>query len=254
MKRLATVAFIVAGMISAACAQRGGSHGGFSGHSAPPAHGGFGGSAPAFHGSFSAPSRPASSQRYGPTSRPLVNAQGSARSSYPGRSDHRMPYHPRHDRDNRYGWGIPYAYSGFPGWYNPYYPGYPGFMDYGDYGDNQDSSAPQNYDSQGYAPQDNSPQGGQAQGEYEGRPEPPPWPSYNPPQPVAAQLPVESVTLVFNDGNPPEQIRNYILTPAALYIFDNHRREVPIGHIDLAATAKANHDAGVDFNLPGVAR
>ena len=67
MRRVATIALIVASVASFACAQRGASHGGFSGHSGPSFHGAVGRSAPAFHGSFtgSAPSRLAAPPRYG---------------------------------------------------------------------------------------------------------------------------------------------------------------------------------------------
>jgi hypothetical protein len=41
------------------------------------------------------------------------------------------------------------------------------------------------------------------------------------------------------------------LTPTILYILDQHRQEIPIDHLDLAATEKVNRDAGVDFSLPG---
>jgi len=248
MKRLATVALIVAGIVSPACAQRGSSHGGFSGHSGPSIHGGFNSPAPAFHGSYTAPSRSAAPPRNF-TARPPVAARSSTRNG-PGsfNPSSGFAYHPGHRppyrRDNRFGWGIPYVYSGwYPGssnWFNPYYLGYPG------YGDNDDTSA-----TEGYAPQGNEPQDYASQSNDEDTQEPPPWPSYNPPQPAAAPQSSEPVTLVFNDGTPSEQIQNYILTPAALYIYDVRRREIPIGQIDLAATAKANHDAGVDFSLPG---
>jgi hypothetical protein len=157
-----------------------------------------------------------------------------------------MPYNPRNDRDDR---RTPYIYPPWSGWYNPYFMGYPGSSGYSGYQENQDPSA-----SQGYAPQDYQPQPDDSQsGDYL-RPDLPPWPSNNPPQPAAAQEPVESVTLVFNDGHPTEQIHNYILTSATLYVFDQHRRAIPIGHIDLAATAKVNSDAGVDFTLPTPSR
>jgi hypothetical protein len=62
----------------------------------------------------------------------------------------------------------------------------------------------------------------------------------------------DAVTIVFKDGRPPEQIRNYILTGTTLYIQDGHRRNVPVDQLDLVATAKANVDAGVDFQLPNL--
>ena len=253
MKRLATVALIVAAIASPSFAQRGSSHGGFSSHSGPSIHSGFSHSAPAFHGGFtgSAPSRSIAPPRYF-AARPPVAARSSMRNG-PGNlnASSGFAYHPGHRPpyrgDNRFGWGIPYNYSpSYPGssnWFNPYSLGYPG------YGADDDSSA-----AEGYAPQGNPPEDYAAQPENEGTQEPPPWPSYNPPPPAAAPQSSEPVTLVFIDGTPSEQIRNYILTPAALYVYDVHRREIPIGHIDLAATAKANHDAGVDFSLPAPPR
>ncbi len=253
MKRLATVALIVASIAFPICAQHGSSRGGFSGPSGPSIHGGFSSPAPAFRGGFNgpAPSRSMAPPRNF-TARPPYAPQGftrnapsnsSARYGSPDHSGHRPPYR----RPNRYGRGIPNIYSGwYPGWsgaFDPYYLGNP------DNGANDDSSA-----AMGYAPQNNQPQDYAPQPGDQGAPEPPPWPSYNPPQPAAAQQSSEPVTLVFNDGTPSEQIRNYVLTPAALYIYDQHRREIPIAHIDLAATAKANQDTGVDFDLPAFSR
>ena len=58
------------------------------------------------------------------------------------------------------------------------------------------------------------------------------------------------VTLVFRDGRPPEQIHNYLLTRTTLYVQDGRRREISVEQLDLAATQRANHDAGVEFRLP----
>ena len=59
-----------------------------------------------------------------------------------------------------------------------------------------------------------------------------------------------AVTPVFKDGRPPEQIHNYLLTRTTLYVRDQHHRDIPLNQLDLAATQKVNHDAGVDFQLP----
>ena len=64
----------------------------------------------------------------------------------------------------------------------------------------------------------------------------------------------EPVTIVFKDGRQPEQIHNYILTRSTLFVGDKQRREIPTEQLDLAATAKANQDAGIDFRLPGTPR
>jgi hypothetical protein len=242
MKRLAAVALIVAGIAIPACAQRGSSRGGFSGQSGPSIHGGFSGPAPSQP--MAPPRNSATRPPYAPQgSRRSAPGNFSARSGVPDRSGPRPPYR----RPNRFGWGIPNIYSGwYPGWsgaFDPNYLGYP------DNGANDDSSA-----AMGNAPQGSEPQDYAPQPDNQGAQEPPPWPSYNPPQPAAAPQSSEPVTLVFNDGTPTELIHNYVLTPAALYIYDQRRREIPIAHIDLVATAKANHDAGVDFNLPVLSR
>jgi hypothetical protein len=80
MRRLLPVAPIiilaVAYASSAVCAQRGGGRGGFSGHSPPSFHGGFSGSAPAFHGP--ALGGFASSPRYGVTAPPRYGFTSAA--------------------------------------------------------------------------------------------------------------------------------------------------------------------------------
>ena len=60
----------------------------------------------------------------------------------------------------------------------------------------------------------------------------------------------EAVTLIFKDGRPPEQIRNYALTRTALYVPGRHMREIPLEQLDLPATERVNHDAGITFQLP----
>lgn len=89
---------------------------------------------------------------------------------------------------------------------------------------------------------------------------PEPYPSYSYQQPAAAAQPQSSpesygdhdtITLIFKDGRPPEQIHNYALTPTTLYVLRGDRRQdIPVDQIDLAATEKANQDTGVDFQLP----
>lgn len=61
----------------------------------------------------------------------------------------------------------------------------------------------------------------------------------------------DTVTLVFNNGRPPEQIQNYLATRTTLTVIDGtRRRDIPVAELDLAATVKANRDAGIDFQLP----
>jgi len=64
----------------------------------------------------------------------------------------------------------------------------------------------------------------------------------------------EGVTLVFKDGRAPVQIHDYVLTRNTVYVWDRHQRVIPIDQIDMVATAKANQEAGIDFELPEAAR
>jgi hypothetical protein len=64
----------------------------------------------------------------------------------------------------------------------------------------------------------------------------------------------DGVTLVFKDGRTPVQIHDYVLTRNIVYVWDRHQRVIPIDQIDMVATAKANSDAGIDFELPESAR
>jgi hypothetical protein len=41
-----------------------------------------------------------------------------------------------------------------------------------------------------------------------------------------------------------------MVTATTLSVLDQQYRAIPVDQIDLAATAKANRDAGVDFSLP----
>jgi hypothetical protein len=64
----------------------------------------------------------------------------------------------------------------------------------------------------------------------------------------------DTITLIFKDGRPPEQIHNYILTRNTLYVGERHHPEIPVDQLDLIATAQVNRDLGVDFHLPGAAK
>jgi hypothetical protein len=60
----------------------------------------------------------------------------------------------------------------------------------------------------------------------------------------------DAVTLIYNDGRPPEQIHNYMLTSTRLYVMDENRCAIPVSQLDLDATKRVNRDAGIDFRLP----
>ena len=90
-----------------------------------------------------------------------------------------------------------------------------------------------------------------------------PPPGYEPyvpqPAPAAPQMQyvpgsASTVILIYKDGRPPEQIQNYLATRSTLTILDGgRRREVPISDLNIPATVTANHQTGVDFQLPTTA-
>lgn len=240
-----------------ACAQHAASHGGFSGHSGSVAHGGFAGSAPS---RTSAPFRSSAPLRFSGSRgnqayRSPAFARGFSRPSgsnrfrapYDGGDHRRRPYR-GHDR-----WG---GYYGGPGYafVTPYFLGYP---DDFDAGDSSDATLSQN-----------QPGNGPDDAESDQQAELPPYPNYAPPTypynygsangspSSASPAPTseQAVTLIFKDGRPPETIHNYLLTAKTLYVGDSHRRAIPTADLDLAATEKANQDAGIDFAIPGATR
>jgi hypothetical protein len=134
--------------------------------------------------------------------------------------------------------------------------GYPGYFDSGFYDDSEDFEPPA-------APQAVYPDSGYSGPGYGDYPPPPVnqadaapasafRPAYQSPQPDPATQ--EPVTLVFKDGRPTEQIHNFMLTRTTLYVQDSAQyqrlREIPLSELDLAATEKINHQAGVDFQPP----
>jgi hypothetical protein len=230
MRRLAAVALLVVGLALPVCPQREGSRGGFSGHSAPAFRGGF---------SRSVPSRftasPGFSDRSFSAARSLQ--RGAARSfiarpPYTGSRRTRRPYRPS------YGAVVGYGYPGLVGPYSSL--AYPNDLGYDDAGTSA-NAAPEGYDMEPAAQEQ-------------------PWPGVpSPPasdvaQPSPVPESAEAVTLVFKDGRPPVQIHSYVLTRNMVYVRDQHPRDIPTEQLDLAATAKVNQDAGVDFQLPGAGR
>lgn len=220
-----------------ACAQHGASHGGFSGHAAAPSRGGFAASAPSrSSGSrgFSAPRSPGIARGF----QRGVAGGAFARSPYTGSWRYRRPY------VSGYRAGFPYVVPSY-GWASPYLLGYPDDNGY------DDSSAPPDNGS-GYAPEGYEAEPDQGQYQQQQAPLAPWQPAPQATRP--AQSNEEAVTLIFKDGRPPEHIHNYLLTPTTLYVGDQHHRAIPTGELDLIATAKANQDAGVDFQLPNALR
>ncbi len=190
------------------------------------------------------------------------------------------------DRNRGLGFNLGYGY-GYAGWIAPDYLGYcdPDFDDcnagLGDYGapgygygaPGYDDGAPSYGDAQGYEGEQSQGYGGPAAAPpddiapYAGQPQPYAPSSSQPYAPAAQSTAVQSaaaqpapaaaedaITLVFKDGRPPEQIRNYALTRTTLYVIrDGHRRDIPVSDLDLAATERANETAGVAFRLPHTA-
>jgi len=228
MKRLPAFALLVAGLTLPVCAQHSSPRGGFSGHSATSFHGGFTASAPR---SFTSTpgyvgSRPLS---MAPGFRRNVPTNYIARPAYSSVSPYRRPYRPP------YRAGVRFAVPAWNGWLGSGFLGYPYTFGYDDYATQPNYTEP--YESQ---PSD------------EGQPAPPN--PYQAPAELSRPAPApeseEAVTLIFKDGRPPEEIHNYILTRTTLYIRDQRRHDIPLDQLDLAATEKVNHDAGVDFPLP----
>jgi hypothetical protein len=228
MKRLPAFSLLAASLTLPIYAQRSVSHGGFSGPSPPPARGGFNASptrsftgAPHYIRSMPLSMSP-SLRRNGPTNY-IAHRVYSTASPY--RRPFLSPYRAK----------IRSAAPIWTGWAGP------GFLGYPDTAGADDSATLPSYGgSDGSRPPD------------EGLPTP-----YNPYQtwlvlsyPSLTTENADAVTLLFKDGRPPEQIHNYLLTRTTLYVRDQQSRDIALDQLDLAATQKVNHDAGVDFQLP----
>ena len=214
----------------------------------------------------------------GPGSRMFPPASTSPRSPGAGVS-HRMPYHSphnpdrgdsgnhggsrdHHDGDHRHhDWdhhhhGYYYTYYGWVSY--PYWPwwgwGYPYLPAYWDSWDNYDPQPASNYGVSQYpeynpVPYDEPPSD-QPQQQPESAPYSRPAPSNEEPSSASPDSPPATITLVFKDGRPNQQIRNYLLTAKTLSVLDSGRRDIPVDQIDLPATARLNGDAGNVFALP----
>jgi hypothetical protein len=264
MKGLAAIVLAVA-IAFQACAQRGGGgHASFASHSAPAAR-----PAPAFHGSY-APSMPI---RYPGT--PIAHATASYPSSmrilapgvrYPASAPIIRPsfYHPTHPVTVTHNFYIhtypiyPYAY--YPSYVYGYLPSDLADDSYGNYDLSQQPMQPEQQPDYGYPQPMPQPEYGNAY------PQPAPEaayaypPGYAPqPTPVAPQMQyapgsATTVILIYKDGRPPEQIQNYLATRSTLTVLDGgRRREIPLSDLNIPATVSANHQTGVDFQLPSTA-
>lgn len=249
MRSLIAVALLAVTPALSAFAQRGGgARGGAVGYSVSLASHGLA-SSPAFHSSI-APTghvsfmgRPQfrsgqfNGGRYvGVVSRPPAPVRAPVanhRPEYPVRrfdDRSRMPY------GSIYGMGLPYGLAVWPSYLDT------GYYDNSTYTDPGYATQPAAAD---YAPESYpTPPAEQA----EAVPTNPYRPAYQRPQPEPE--PETPVTLVFKDGRPTEQIRDYILTRTTLYVQDAHAHEIPVADLDLVAMDKVNKAAGVDFQLP----
>jgi hypothetical protein len=287
MKGLAAASLAVA-IALPACAQHGGGHGGFGGHSAP---------APAFHGSF-APSSPfhynGGAIARGPASYPSSMRLLSPGVRYPATAPTNRPgfYHPGRGTTT-HNFYI-HTYPVYPYAYPSYVYGYlPADLLDDSFNNNEASQQPQpepqpDYNDQQPMPQPDGsyaqpmpqpeayqqsgpqPQYGYAypQPPYPGYPQPQPAPEsayvypgvppgYAPqPAPAAPQMQyvpgsAATVILIYKDGRPPEQIQNYLATRSTLTVLDGgRRREIPLSDLNIPATVSANRQTGVDFQLP----
>ncbi len=214
------------------CAQRGGFHGASSGHAATASRGGFASSASA---------RSSGYRGYAVNRSPVVarsfqrGVAGNygARSPYTGSWRYRRPY------VSPYRVGFRYGFPGY-GWVAPYFLGYPDDLGYDDSGVAQ-GNAPNGYDAE---PPD----------QQQPAPLPPYLPNADMSRPAQPPASEDAVTLIFKDGRPAQQIHNYILTPSTLYVGGQHQQAIPTDQLDLAATARVNRDAGVDFQIPNALR
>lgn len=70
------------------------------------------------------------------------------------------------------------------------------------------------------------------------------------PQSVSAESPTPLTTLVFKDGHV-SQVANYAIVSQTLYdLTPGHPRRIALADLDLSATEKQNDDRGVTFQLP----
>jgi hypothetical protein len=284
MKRLATVAL---GLFIAipVCAQRAAGHSGFAARGAVVSH-----AAPAFRRSFAPPaSMRYRSVPVTRASRPYAPAPPMPRFGAP--SSRYMTVAPPARRPGFYQPQGNHAYSGdhhprirtypvYPGSVVGFFP--PDLLD-------SDLFADSDYDNSAYAqplaaqpgyPDNGYPDNGYSDNGYpdngypgngypdnqNGYPQPAPenyYPPYPQPQPEQEQAPAitpevqyvpgsaDTVTLIFKDGRPPEQIQNYIATKKTLTVINGSRhRDIPIADLDVPATIKANRETGVGFQLP----
>ncbi len=81
--------------------------------------------------------------------------------------------------------------------------------------------------------------------------DPPPQPEAYaaPPRPLPDDKPGDPTELIFRNGHH-EEVNSYAIMGDAVYVFDQGRKKIALGDLDIPATVKANDDRGVQFRLP----
>jgi hypothetical protein len=168
------------------------------------------------------------------------------------------PVQGNHVRRDRGAFGV--GFAGLPDYVDPM-----AFVNASD-DDTAEQAQPAGPARPDYGPQAPYPAAPYGEGPYDQGYGAPPRPPYSPegyPTPqqqstAATQsdgLDHPAVTLVFNDGRPPEQVHSYVLTGSSVFVAEHgHQRVIPIAELDLPATIAQNREAGVDFTLPGGSR
>jgi hypothetical protein len=177
-----------------------------------------------------------------------------------------------HVHRNRGAFGV--GFVGLPYYSDPF--AFGNAWDWNNDGDTAQQTQPGAPPPADYGPQApyGGPQAPYGDGAYDQGYGPSPRPPYNPgayppqQQNSAAQYPAAQntaapddgldhppVTLVFNDGRPPEQVNSYVLTGSSVFVAEHgHQRVIPVADLDLPATIAQNREAGVEFTLPGGSR
>jgi hypothetical protein len=251
MRRLMTLAlFVVLAASVPLAAQHGGGHGSGGGHGGFSGHSGFSGG-----GGHAAGGHSFSGARSGAGFAPRSYSSGrSFRSANSRGFGSRNFNHQRNSgvglrlrtygyRNNCYGygcgWGSGYGYPYLGGGVDPYW-----WWDSSSSDEDQQNQMglANEMNAQGLDEQRMRQQGDQ--GSYP-RSAPP-----APHQPERSEAVLPTV-LVFHDQHK-EEVNNYAIIGLTLWVLDpQHKQRVPLSDLDLAATAQANDDRGVEFRLPG---
>jgi hypothetical protein len=248
MRRLITLALF--GILAASvplAAQRGGGHGSVGGHGGFAGHSGFSGG-----GGHAVGGHAFSGARGGAGFAPRSYARGRSFRSTNSRGFGSRNFNHRRDsgvglrlrtrgfRNNCFGfgcgWGYGYPYLG--GGVDPYW------WDSSSYDDDQQNQMGLANEMNPQSP-DEQPMHQQGDPGSYARSAPP---APHQPERIEAVLPT---VLVFHDQHK-EEVQNYAIIGLTLWVLDpQHKERVPLSDLDLAATAQANDDRGVEFRLPG---